>query len=56
MIGVVGNVVLLLVGYATAIIAPASRAARNGLTLWTWLEQRKREPVDAQTVAASPAA
>jgi hypothetical protein len=56
MIGVVGNVVLLVVGYATAIIAPAPRAARKGLTLWTWLEQRKREQVDAQTIVASPAA
>jgi hypothetical protein len=56
MIGVVGNVVLLVVGYATAIIAPAPLAARNGLTLWTWLEQRKREQVDAQTVVARPAA
>jgi SSS family solute:Na+ symporter len=56
MIGVVGNVVLIVVGYATAIIAPAPLAARNGLTLWTWLEQRKREQVDAQTVVARPAA
>jgi hypothetical protein len=56
MIGVVGNVVLIGVGYATAIVAPAPRAARHGLTLWTWLEQRKREPIEPSVVKEPTAA
>ncbi|MGB6430734.1 MAG: hypothetical protein WBF06_09115, partial [Candidatus Acidiferrales bacterium] len=56
MIGVVGNVVLLAVGYATAIIAPARAEARSGLTLWTWLAARKREPLESPAIVAKPAA
>jgi SSS family solute:Na+ symporter len=41
---------------ATRLAAYLGIAANLIFTLWTWLEQRKREPVDAQTVAASPAA
>jgi SSS family solute:Na+ symporter len=48
MIGVVGNVVLLGVGYATALFAPELPLARHGLTLWTWLEQRKPEPAKVE--------
>jgi SSS family solute:Na+ symporter len=56
MIGVVGNVLLLGVGYATAIVAPAPRTAKHGLTLWTWLEQRKREPAEPSAVKEPSAA
>jgi len=56
MIGVVGNVVMLAVGYAIAIIAPAPASeARDALTLWTWLAQRKREAIKARTITATPA-
>jgi len=56
MIGVVGNVVLLVVGYATTVIAPARAEARSGLTLWTWLAARKHEPLESPTIVAKPAA
>jgi len=43
MIGVVGNIVLLVAGYATALIVPARTEQRHGITLWTWLDRRERE-------------
>jgi solute:Na+ symporter, SSS family len=53
MIGVVGNVLLLGVGYATAVVAPEPLLARHGLTLWTWLGRREMEVAKAEVVAQS---
>ncbi|MGC1188102.1 MAG: sodium:solute symporter [Candidatus Acidiferrales bacterium] len=50
MIGVVGNVILLGVGYVTAVVAPGLPRSRHGLTLWTWLERRESEAAKAEAV------
>jgi hypothetical protein len=55
MIGVVGNVLLLSVGYATAVVAPEPPLARRGLTLWTWLEGRELDVAKPEVVVSSRA-
>jgi SSS family solute:Na+ symporter len=41
MIGVVGHVVLLVVGYAASLCFPAPSQKTRELTLWGWLDQRR---------------
>lgn len=44
MIGVVGHVVLLVVGYAASFLFPASTPEHKEMTLWGWLAKRKALP------------
>jgi SSS family solute:Na+ symporter len=41
MIGVIGHVVLLVVGYFASFFFPAPPAQHRAMTLWGWLEKRK---------------
>ena len=49
MIGVVGHLVLMVVGYAASRCFPASGVGGRELTVWGWLERRRR-----QTARGSP--
>lgn len=46
MIGVIGHLVLIVVGYVASWNFRIDQAAGNELTLWGWLEQRKHEARD----------
>jgi len=46
-IGAVGNVLLLIVGLASAALFPARAGASSRLTLWDWLADRKRSHIHA---------
>lgn len=49
MIGVIGHVIVVVVGYCASFLFPPPEPAMRELTLWGWLDQRKQqraEPVD----------
>ena len=53
MIGVIGHVVLLVVGYVASFFFPASTPEHKEMTLWGWLAQRKSlaQPVAGRATA-----
>jgi SSS family solute:Na+ symporter len=44
MIGVIGHLVLLVVGYAASFVFPNTSAKTRDMTLWGWLRLRKSSP------------
>jgi SSS family solute:Na+ symporter len=53
MIGVIGHVVLLVVGYTASFLFPASSPEHREMTLWGWLAKRRTlaEPTAGEPVA-----
>ena len=41
MIGAVGNVLLLVVGYAASYLVPREHSSLADLTIWNWLRTRE---------------
>ncbi len=56
MIGVIGHVVLLVVGYVASFLFPASKPEHKEMTLWGWLAKRKALAQQAVTETLAPKA
>jgi SSS family solute:Na+ symporter len=54
MIGVLGNVILLVVGYLAS-LPFAGEAESQSMTLWGWLERRKHHDSEEKQVQEEPA-
>ena len=56
MIGVIGHLVLMIVGYAASLCFPTDPAEGSDLTLWGWLQRKKSSPspTGVQPAPASP--
>ncbi len=53
-IGAVGNVLLLVVGVGVSMAWPAKRGGAQALTLWTWLDMRRRQSDKRQSDQQQP--
>lgn len=53
MVGTIGHVVLIVVGYVASLLCPGDISANRPLTLWGWLDRRRAEQETAEP--ASPA-
>ncbi len=54
MIGVIGHVVLLVVGYFASFCFPATPPEHREMTLWGWLEKRRTSTTHASVVPGAP--
>jgi solute:Na+ symporter, SSS family len=54
MIGVIGHMIILVVGYLASLPFPTDAHLKQEWTIWGWLEKRKAPNPDASTATATP--